>query len=95
MRKKHPEVCKFQGGTEPTALPEGSAHEESLSHTSKEMFGVLAQIGKVKAAGNSVLPRQYSFTDETPYRGKNYYRLREIDQDGTEDYNQICFLEWK
>jgi hypothetical protein len=47
-RKKHPEVCKFQGGTEPTALPEGSARKESLSHTSKEMFGILAQIGKVK-----------------------------------------------
>ncbi len=32
-------------------------------------------LGHVEAAGHSMLPRQYSFTDHYPLPGNNYYRL--------------------
>jgi len=40
-------------------------------------------IGQVKSAGNSTTIKEYSFTDINPNIGNNYYRLRQIDNDGT------------
>lgn len=42
------------------------------------------QIGTVKAAGNSSSPTAYTFTDEHPIDGANYYRLNQRDIDGQE-----------
>ena len=39
-------------------------------------------IGTVAAAGNSNQPLLYSFTDRTPEKFANYYRLKETDLDG-------------
>ncbi len=39
-------------------------------------------IGKVLAAGNSALAVQYTFTDNKPETGLNYYRLKQVDIDG-------------
>lgn len=44
-------------------------------------------IGKVNAAGNSSQRIDYSFTDENPLRGVNYYRLKLVDIDGSSDYS--------
>ena len=38
-----------------------------------------ANIGRVEAAGNSSGERSYSFTDIGPQKGKNYYRLKMVD----------------
>ena len=48
-------------------------------------------IGTVSAAGNSSTPRSYSFTDETlPAQATpQYYRLRQIDADGTATYSPV------
>lgn len=40
-------------------------------------------IVKVEAAGESNTTKQYSFTDESALFGTNYYRLSQIDKDGT------------
>lgn len=40
-------------------------------------------IAKVAAAGESNVTRRYSFTDESALFGTNYYRLSQIDKDGT------------
>lgn len=40
-------------------------------------------IAKVEAAGESTTTKRYSFTDETAIFGTNYYRLSQIDKDGT------------
>jgi Secretion system C-terminal sorting domain len=40
------------------------------------------KIGKVNAAGNSNVGIEYSFTDNNPLQGLNYYRLKQIDIDG-------------
>ena len=46
-------------------------------------------IGSVKGAGNSVIQRNYLFTDFTPYDGTSYYRLKQIDYDGKFTYTAI------
>ncbi len=51
-------------------------------------------IGKVKAAGNSVSPNNYSFTDKAPANGIDYYRLKETDADGTYTYSKIIAIQF-
>lgn len=43
-------------------------------------------IGEVLAAGNSVSPIQYEFTDYDPSAGNNYYRLKQVDYDEAFEY---------
>jgi hypothetical protein len=46
------------------------------------------RIGK----GNSNIINSYEFTDETPLKGINYYRLKQEDFDGTYDYSDIIAI---
>ena len=48
-----------------------------------------AEIGRVKGAGTTLEPQEYNFTDPAPRIGVNYYRLRQVDMDGTMDYTHI------
>jgi len=41
------------------------------------------QIGSTIAAGNSNVKQDYTFIDNTPFKGTNYYRLNEADKDGS------------
>jgi hypothetical protein len=43
-----------------------------------------SKIGEVKGRGNSNVEQNYTFTDASPVKGINYYRLRQVDFDGTE-----------
>ena len=45
-------------------------------------------LGRIKGTGTSELRNDYSFTDETPLKGINYYRLKQIDFDGTFTYTR-------
>ncbi len=44
-------------------------------------------IALIPAAGNSNSPKQYVFTDNNPVHGKQYYRLKMIDTDGSFEYS--------
>jgi hypothetical protein len=46
-------------------------------------------IGQVAAAGSSTVQRSYSFTDASPIRGINYYRLRMVDLNAAEKTSAI------
>ena len=46
-------------------------------------------IGKVTGAGNSLLQRDYTYTDERPVRGVNFYRLQQVDFDGQSAYSPV------
>ena len=52
------------------------------------------EIGEVNAAGNSSLPTSYSFTDQAPAGGNNYYRIRETDLDGKFMYSSLVILNY-
>lgn len=41
-------------------------------------------IAQIEAAGSSISKKTYSFTDESALFGTNYYRLSQIDKDGTQ-----------
>ena len=47
------------------------------------------EIGVLPGAGNSTSERQYSFTDEQPINGINYYRIRQTDFDGQYSYSPV------
>jgi len=46
-------------------------------------------IASLSAAGTTTERQDYSYIDETPRRGINYYRLKQIDVDGEKDYSEV------
>ncbi|MBE9460571.1 T9SS type A sorting domain-containing protein [Dyadobacter subterraneus] len=48
-----------------------------------------SDIGKVAAAGESLLTNKYSFTDVDAVNGLNYYRLKMVDKDNTFAFSRI------
>ncbi len=46
-------------------------------------------IGEVSGAGESALPLDYSFIHSDPDEGRNYYRIRQVDFNGTNDVSEI------
>ncbi len=54
--------------------------------------GVFAPIGRVAATGDAEIESRYNFTDPAPRTGLNYYRLRQVDRDGSEEYTPIISI---
>ncbi len=48
-----------------------------------------ATLGRVAAAGSSATPRAYAYLDAAAPAGRSYYRLRQIDQDGTAAHSPV------
>jgi hypothetical protein len=69
-----------------TASESGSSHylvERSIDGYTFEA------IGQVQAAGTSYSTLTYAFEDPQPVRGVNYYRLKQVDLDGTTDLSEV------
>ncbi len=49
--------------------------------------------GVVQGAGNSTAKQHYSFTDEHPSPGINYYRLKQVDFDGKYTYSKTVSVD--
>jgi hypothetical protein len=49
-------------------------------------------IGKVNGAGNSNTFNTYTFTDDEPMEGENFYRLKQVDYDLKSEYSLIIML---
>ncbi len=54
-------------------------------------------IGKVgsKTNGYSATPLDYHYTDDHPMPGVNYYRLRQVDFDGKEEFHKVIAILFK
>ena len=63
--------------------------ERSLNGTTFE------SIGAVKATGNSNAVKSYTLTDALPAKGINYYRIRQVDNDGKYSYSEIRSLTFE
>jgi len=46
-------------------------------------------LGEIAGAGDSFEEQSYFFTDEFALSGTNYYRLRQVDLDGTETLSEV------
>lgn len=53
-----------------------------------------SEIGTVKGAGLSASDNYYTFTDNSPAKGTNYYRLRQVDIDGTANLSQVVNVQF-
>lgn len=63
-----------------------TATEQNSSHFIVERSpdnGTFTPIGTMAAAGNTQFRRDYHFVDVAPHKGVNYYRLQQVDLDGT------------
>lgn len=47
------------------------------------------EVKQMDGAGSTSQAHHYSFTDTHPYEGKSYYRLAQVDYDGSVHYSQI------
>lgn len=83
-----------------TAQPKGNAAELNWTTATEENSNYFtvqtssdgtswSSISEVKAAGNSTNPENYTYTDNIPSSGSNYYRIVEVSQDGTESYSDV------
>ncbi|AQG82635.1 hypothetical protein AWR27_21585 [Spirosoma montaniterrae] len=51
-------------------------------------LGEFLTIGSLTAKGTTDQRQQYGFMDEHPFDGANYYRLKQVDFDGTTEYSR-------
>ena len=54
-----------------------------------------APIGRLEAAGFSQQRLEYSLLDPSPYQGANYYRLQQVDLDGSVTPSSIASVEYR
>lgn len=73
-----------------TASEQNSDHFILERGFNEQNFSAITQ---VQAAGNSNTNRFYSYLDAKPIPGKNFYRLKMTDRDGSSRYSNIVLLE--
>ncbi|WP_020571913.1 T9SS type A sorting domain-containing protein [Neolewinella persica] len=56
--------------------------------------GTFSAIGRVTAAGESTDAQSYNFIDELPVTGRNIYRIRQVDVDGSFSYSDIVTVSF-
>lgn len=74
-----------------TAQEQNSSHFEVERSAEGSRF---TTIGKVTATGNTNALMSYSFPDQTPLKGNNFYRLKLVDDDGSFTYSKIVSLNF-
>ncbi len=73
-----------------TATELNNDHFEVERSTDADGF---IKIGTIKGNGTTNETLHYRFTDDTPFSGINYYRLKQVDYDGTFEYSDIVSVE--
>ncbi|KAA5547428.1 T9SS type A sorting domain-containing protein [Adhaeribacter rhizoryzae] len=70
-------------------------NEQFVLERSQEGISDFNQIGVVKGNGDSNSEKQYRFADKKPLPGTSYYRLKQVDLDGTITYSPVIAVEVK
>lgn len=50
-------------------------------------------IASVRAAGTTTQRHDYTYTDVLPFAGNSYYRLKQVDFDGSSMYSKVCYID--
>jgi len=92
------QLLEFSGNVEGDVnlLNWSTATEQSNSYFSIEHSldaETFDSIGVVAGAGNSTTQRDYDFIDTHPFAGKNYYRLKQVDDNGGSFFTNIIELD--
>lgn len=74
-----------------TASEVNSAYYEIQRSTDGINFETISSL---EAAGYSNSLLNYSFVDEAPIKGLNYYRIKEVDSDGRTQYSDIAVVDF-
>ncbi|MBO0938175.1 T9SS type A sorting domain-containing protein [Fibrella sp. HMF5335] len=69
-----------------TATEQGNAYFDVERSADARLF---EHVGRVEGRGTTSTPQVYSFSDESPSLGTNYYRLRQVDADGRFSYSPV------
>lgn len=92
------ELLSFSG----KKVPYGNElHWETSTEVNSNYFAVeratdaetFTQIGRIEAAGTTNEKQVYDLLDSKPAIGNNYYRLKQVDTDGTTVYSRIVELQ--
>jgi hypothetical protein len=88
------ELVSFGGSMHERTVPLSwvTASERNLDYFAVERSTdgkIFSEIGRVYSEGTTEQARYYTFTDEAPKLGANYYRLRMADHDGTEKFSDL------
>ncbi|MFC6224402.1 T9SS type A sorting domain-containing protein [Hymenobacter artigasi] len=73
-----------------TATEKNSDRFEIQRSATGEVFETL---GTVKGQGNTTMAHDYSFLDSRPLAGTSYYRLRQVDTDGTFSFSPVVAVQ--
>ena len=73
-----------------TAIEKNNAWFEVQRSAIGEVFET---VGTVKGQGNTSSAHNYAFVDSRPLAGLSYYRLRQVDTDGTTAYSPVAAVQ--
>lgn len=88
---------------EATAAPQGAqlvwetSMEKNFHYFQIERAGAdlnFLPIGQEESKGGLDVNTSYGYLDRTLKAGKNYYRLRSVDYDGSYEYSNVVFVNW-
>lgn len=74
-----------------TATETNNSHFEIERSTNSRQWETL---GRITGAGTTQERQSYEFEDKSPVVGTNYYRIKQIDYDGTFSYSDIVSARW-
>jgi len=83
--------------TQGVSLSWNTASEENFRHFIVEhsQDGIhFNAVGTVLGKGNAAAKSDYQFWHRQPVQGANYYRLRQVDRDGSFAYSKVVNVDW-
>lgn len=76
-----------------TSSEQNNTGYELLRSSNGETFSPIAFVQSKAFNGNSTRPLNYNFSDEKPFSGNNYYRLKQVDRDGKSILSNIVLIK--
>ncbi len=94
------ELVNFQGRQEQTAV---NLHWETKTELNNDYFVVerskdnrtFTTLGEIAGKGTTTTPQFYQIKDFVPFLGPNYYRLKQVDFDGSFHYSEVIVVAFE